>query len=117
MKTPKGSLTSGANELSKFSDTPGDASLEDLFHPLERTLEDQEAEGSTSASSSNVNQGNVLPANGGKHDLATRLRATIAKKQMETESGQTTGGDLLRIMMGVLKEDAIDIDGLVSLIS
>ena len=45
--------------------------------------------------------------------MATRLRATIAQKHIENDKGQTSGGDLLRLMMGVLKEDGIDIDGLV----
>ncbi|MCD7456439.1 MAP3K epsilon protein kinase 1 [Datura stramonium] len=31
---------------------------------------------------------------------------------MESESGPPNGGDLLSIMMGVLKEDVIDMDGL-----
>lgn len=105
-------MSSGGNELSKFSDSPGDASLEDLFHPLENS-EDRVAEASTSASSSNATQGNVV-SDGRKNDLAIKLRATIAKKQMEHESVQASG-DLLRLMMGVLKEDVIDIDTLVIL--
>uniref|UniRef100_A0A5B7A969 non-specific serine/threonine protein kinase n=1 Tax=Davidia involucrata TaxID=16924 RepID=A0A5B7A969_DAVIN len=111
-KAAKASVTPGENELSRFSDTPGDASLDDLFHPLEKHLEDRAAEASTSASSSHVNQGNSFARDAGKNDLATKLRATIAQKQMESETGQTNGGDLLRLMMGVLKEDVIDIDGL-----
>ncbi|KAL1803617.1 hypothetical protein ACET3Z_032264 [Daucus carota] len=111
-KAPKASTISGGNELSKFSDSPGDASLEDLFRPVDKTLDNQAAKPSTSASSSHVNQGNAFATDEGRNDLATKLRATIAQKQMENESGQTNGGDLLRIMMGVLKEDAIDINGL-----
>ncbi|KAH6831363.1 mitogen-activated protein kinase kinase kinase 7 [Perilla frutescens var. hirtella] len=109
-KAVKEPMTSGGNELSKFSDPPGDASLDDLFHHSEN-LEDRVAEASTSASSSHVIQGNVV-SDGGKNDLATKLRATIAQKQMENESVQANG-DLLRLMMGVLKEDVIDIDTLV----
>ncbi|XP_057773612.1 MAP3K epsilon protein kinase 1-like isoform X2 [Salvia miltiorrhiza] len=109
-KAVKEPMSSGGNELSKFSDSPGDASLDDLFHPLDN-LEDRVAEASTSASSSNVIQGNMV-SDGGKNDLATKLRATIAQKQMENESVQASG-DLLRLMMGVLKEDVIDIDTLV----
>lgn len=107
----KASIISGENELSRFSDTPGDASLDDLFHPLEKNLVDNAAEASTSVSASNVNQANVS-SDPGKNDLATKLRATIAQK-MENESGQANGGDLLRLMMGVLKDDVIDMDGLV----
>ncbi|KAI3453272.1 hypothetical protein Pfo_009935 [Paulownia fortunei] len=109
-KAVKASMSSGANELSRFSDPPGDASLDDLFHPLEN-LEDRVAEASTSASSSHVIRGNAV-SDSGKNDLATKLRATIAQKQMENESAQANGGDLLRLMMGVLKEDVIDIDTL-----
>lgn len=109
-KAVKETKTSGGNELSKFSDPPGDASLDDLFHPVEN-LEDRVAEASTSASSSHVIQGHVV-SDGGKNDLAIKLRATIAQKQMENESVQANG-DLLRLMMGVLKEDVIDIDSLV----
>ncbi|KAL3513571.1 hypothetical protein ACH5RR_026288, partial [Cinchona calisaya] len=109
-KAVKASAISSENELSRFSDTPGDTSLDDLFHPLEKNLVDRSAEASTSASSSNVNQANTF-IDSGKNDLATKLRATIAQR-MENESGPANGGDLLRLMMGVLKDDAIDMDGL-----
>lgn len=85
--------------------------MDDLFHPLEKNLEDQSAEASTSASSSHAKGNNF--ADTGKNDLATKLRATIAQKQMEKELGHVGGGDLLRLMMGVLKDDVIDMDGLV----
>ncbi|XVF66979.1 hypothetical protein PTKIN_Ptkin10aG0083300 [Pterospermum kingtungense] len=111
-KVAKASVASTGNELSRFSDPPGDAILDDLFHPLDKNLEDRAAEASTSASTSNVNQPVVPDA--GKNDLAKKLRDTIAKKQMEEEMGQSnSGGNLLRLMMGVLKDDVIDIDGLV----
>ncbi|GER57856.1 protein kinase [Striga asiatica] len=109
-KDVEASMGSGTNELSRFSDPPGDASLDDLFHPLEN-LEDHGAEASTSASTSHAIHGNSVSDNG-KNDLATKLRATIAQKQMENESAQTNGGDLLRLMMGVIKKDVIDIDTL-----
>ncbi|KAK3004275.1 hypothetical protein RJ639_019880 [Escallonia herrerae] len=112
LKVPKASVASGGNELSRFSDTPGDASLDDLFNTLDKNVEDQAAEASTSASFSHVDQGNEMVTDGGNHDLATKLRATIAQKQIENESGQTNGGDLLRLMMGVLKDDVIGIEGL-----
>ncbi|KAI7724697.1 hypothetical protein M8C21_004574 [Ambrosia artemisiifolia] len=101
------------NELSKFSDTPGDASLDDLFQPVDnKHLDDRSAEASTSASSSHANQANAFATDSGKTDLATQLRATIAQKQMENEPGHSNGGDILHLMMGVLKEDVIGIDGL-----
>ncbi|KAI4356962.1 hypothetical protein L6164_000939 [Bauhinia variegata] len=104
------------NGLSRFSDPPGDASLDDLFHPLDKHPGESAAEASTSASTSHINKGNASMHNGGKNDLAKELRATIARKQWEKESeiGQpNTGGNLLRLMMGVLKDDGIDIDSLV----
>ncbi|XP_020886125.1 MAP3K epsilon protein kinase 1 isoform X1 [Arabidopsis lyrata subsp. lyrata] len=111
VKTP--SSVSG-NELARFSDPPGDASLHDLFHPLDKVSEGKPNEASTSMPTSNVNQGDSPVADGGKNDLATKLRATIAQKQMEGETGHSNdGGDLFRLMMGVLKDDVIDIDGLV----
>lgn len=115
-KGVKASKTVGGNELSKFSDTPGDASLDDLFQPIDKS-DDRSAEASTSASSSHLNQGNTFATDSGKADLATQLRATIAQKQMESEPGQSNGGDILHLMMGVLKEDVIGIDGLVSLVT
>ncbi|XP_076885577.1 MAP3K epsilon protein kinase 1-like isoform X6 [Bidens hawaiensis] len=114
--SPKGAQAGrivGENELSKFSDTPGDASLEDLFQPIDnKHLDNRSAEASTAASSSHVNQGKTIVTDSGKSDLATQLRATIAQKQMENEPGQSNGGDILHLMMGVLKEDVIGIDGL-----
>ncbi|CAF1704369.1 hypothetical protein HID58_053752 [Brassica napus] len=110
-KTPS---SVGGNELTRFSDPPGDASLHDLFQPLDKVPEGKHNEASTSAPTSNVIQGDSPVADGGKNDLATKLRATIAQKQMEGETGQSNdGGDLFRLMMGVLKDDVIDIDGLV----
>ncbi|EOA29733.1 hypothetical protein CARUB_v10012820mg [Capsella rubella] len=111
VKTPS---SVGGNELSRFSDPPGDASLHDLFHPLDKVPEGKPNEASTSMPTSNINQGDSPVADGGKNDLATKLRATIAQKQMEGETGHSNdGGDLFRLMMGVLKDDVIDIDGLV----
>lgn len=110
----KTSVTLGVNGLNRFSDPPGDAILDDLFHPLDRNPEDRAAEASTSTSTTRMSQGNASVPDVGKNDLATKLRATIAQKQMDTEMGQTNGGgDLFRLMMGVLKDGVIDIDGLV----
>ncbi|XP_024014907.1 MAP3K epsilon protein kinase 1 isoform X2 [Eutrema salsugineum] len=111
VKTP--SSFSG-NELTRFSDPPGDACLHDLFHPLDKVSEGKPNEASTSTLMSNVNQGDSPVADGGKNDLATKLRARIAQKQMEGETGHSNDGvDLFRLMMGVLKDDVIDTDGLV----
>lgn len=103
------------NELSRFSDTPGDASLDDLFHPIDKAMNGRATEASSSsASTSHATQGNVHSDEAGKYDLATKLRATIVQKQMENENEQHNGGgNLLRLMIDALKDDVIDIDGLV----
>lgn len=101
----------GSNELSRFSDTPGDASLDDLFQPLDRQR-DQGAEASTSAAV----QVNAVMYDGGKNELAKELKARMAQKQMENETGQRNGGKLLEFVMG-LGKDVIDIDGSVCLFS
>ncbi|CAM8950675.1 unnamed protein product [Rhodiola kirilowii] len=111
-KAANGHLILGGNELSRFSDTPGDASLDDLFQPMEKIGEDQSAEASTSNSTTDVVQGSTSAGEIVKNGLATKLRATIAQKQVENEVG-LANGDLLRLMMGVLKDNVIDIDSLV----
>ncbi|KAG6718191.1 hypothetical protein I3842_04G138100 [Carya illinoinensis] len=113
-KAVKMSVTAGENELSRFSDPPGDASLDDLFQPLDKQPEDWAAEASTSASTSHFNHSSTSITDAGKNDLATKLRATIAQKKMENEmEPANSGGNLLRIVMGYLKDDVIDMDGLV----
>lgn len=97
------------NELSKFSDSPGDACLEDLFRPLNKNTGDRSVDTTASTSTSCANPRNAAPMSG-EIGLAAVLRAAIAKKQMEIEAGQTDGGNLLRIMIRALKEDVIDID-------
>ncbi|XP_043716021.1 MAP3K epsilon protein kinase 1-like isoform X3 [Telopea speciosissima] len=107
-KAVKASIGSGSNELSRFSDPPGDASLDDLFQPLDRNQEDRVSEASKSASSSYMNQGTSHDA--GSNDLAAKLKARMAQKRLENGMGQANGGGLLRLMMGVLREDVIGID-------
>ncbi|KAL2329130.1 hypothetical protein Fmac_022557 [Flemingia macrophylla] len=117
LKAMKMPTTVEGNELSRFSDPPGDAYLDDLFHPLDKQPREVVAEASASTSTSHMAKGNASTNDGGKNDLAKELRATIARKQWEKESeiGQANnGGNLLhRVMIGVLKDDVIDIDGLV----
>ncbi|XP_042498274.1 MAP3K epsilon protein kinase 1-like isoform X2 [Macadamia integrifolia] len=107
-KAVKASICSGSNELSKFSDPPGDASLDDLFQPLDRNREDCVSGTSKSASSSHMNEGTSHGA--GSNDLAAKLKARMAQKRLENGMGQANGGGLLRLMMGVLREDVIGID-------
>ncbi|XP_043707294.1 MAP3K epsilon protein kinase 1-like isoform X2 [Telopea speciosissima] len=111
-KAAKASVNSGG-EPSKFSDAFGDTSLNDLCQPLDKTQETQAAEASTSASSSQMNQGSAIQRSARKNDLATKLRDRISQKQMDNERGHTNEGDLLRLMMDVLGEDVIDVDSFV----
>ncbi|KAK7273700.1 hypothetical protein RIF29_14759 [Crotalaria pallida] len=103
------------HEVSRFSDPPGDAYVEDLFHPQDEQLEKSIVEGSTSTSTSYMAKGNASINNGRNNDLAKELRDTISWKQREKEGDNEqadSGANLLR-WLKTLKEDAIDIDGLV----
>ncbi|PKA59968.1 Mitogen-activated protein kinase kinase kinase NPK1 [Apostasia shenzhenica] len=100
-KVMKSSVVSGVHELSRFSDAPGDALLDDLFQPLHGSPADQGAE----ASSSVTSHGNVLYG-GGKNVLAKELKARISQKQMENEIEKRKGGKLLEYVI-----DVIDLDG------
>jgi len=104
-KAAKKGISSG-NEVGKFSDTPTDASLEDLFHPPDNGTEAR-AKTSESASTSHVSPSAAAPKPG---NLATRLREAIAQKKMGNGMGQANGGSLLRVMINALKEDVTDID-------
>ncbi|XP_072971497.1 MAP3K epsilon protein kinase 1-like isoform X1 [Typha angustifolia] len=97
-KVIKPSIVRGTIELSRFSDTPGDASLDDLFRQLDKRG-DQDAEASTSA----TGQENVL--DGRQNNFAKELKASLAQKQKENHIGQRNGGKLLEFVMD------IDIDG------
>ncbi|XP_074582560.1 MAP3K epsilon protein kinase 1-like isoform X1 [Curcuma longa] len=88
------STVHGVNELSRFSDTPKDASLDDLFQPL-----DGQRDPGTEASSSSAIQQN---------DLAKELKVRMSQKQ--TQPDHSSGGKLLEMVMN-LQEDVIDIDG------
>lgn len=95
----KQTIAQGVNELSRFSDTPNDASLDDLFQPLDRQ---RDVGGEVSSSSASVQQ----------NDLAKELKARMAQKQIGT--GYSNGGKLLEMVMN-LQSDVIDIDSSVSL--
>ncbi|XP_074559829.1 MAP3K epsilon protein kinase 1-like [Curcuma longa] len=93
-KVAQHSNDNGDGGFSRFSDTPKDACLEDLFQPLDRQR-NQGAEASSSSA-------------GQRNDLAKELKARMAQKQLETE--QSNSGKLLEIVMN-LQDDMIDIDG------
>lgn len=94
----------GGTALSKFSDTPGDASLDDLFRPLDRVPGDQGAQSSTSNSS----QKNLQLNDSGKNDLAKELKARMAQTHMENEAGQRNGEMFLEMVMDAINEKVID---------
>ncbi|KAL5214665.1 hypothetical protein ABZP36_003817 [Zizania latifolia] len=96
-KEAKTSVVEMANELSRFSDTPGDASFDDLF-PM-NTPGDHGAEASTSTTSQE------LQYNGTQNDLAKELKTRMAQKQKENDTEPMNGGKLLEIVLHM------DIDG------
>ncbi|XP_019461926.1 PREDICTED: MAP3K epsilon protein kinase 1-like isoform X2 [Lupinus angustifolius] len=100
--------------VSRFSDPPGDACLEDLFHPLNKQLEKLVVGASASISTSYMDKGNASIYNGKNNDLAKELRDTISRKQREKEKNneqENSGGNLFHLLLKALKEDVIDIDG------
>ncbi|XP_031500830.1 MAP3K epsilon protein kinase 1-like [Nymphaea colorata] len=108
----KPSVISGPVELSRFSDTPADSSLDDLFQePLDRMPDDHLAEASTSAASAMLNQHNRNVPESGKTDLAKKLKATMVQKRRENEKGQKSGSDLMSLIMGI---DGLVFDGKLS---
>ncbi|KAJ4807727.1 protein kinase family protein [Rhynchospora pubera] len=82
------------SDLSRFSDSPNDAVLDDLFHPLDRRGLGNEA--STSGTSH-------------ENDLASELKARMAQKQKETEQVGSRNGGLLKMVME-MQDDVIDLD-------
>ncbi|XP_020246326.1 MAP3K epsilon protein kinase 1-like isoform X3 [Asparagus officinalis] len=98
------SVMAGGDELSRFSDKPGDASLEDLFSPLDKVPRGQGAEPSTSDSE----QRTILHYDGGKSVLAEELKARMTRAHMENEAGQRNGEMFLEMMMDAINEKVID---------
>lgn len=110
-KAGKSSGTPSTQELSRFSDTPADGTLDDLFdEPLERHHDTSvlKAEKSTSVSTSPMNQDKNL-SEYGKNDLAAKLKAKIAQKQTDSKPDRSR---LFSVMMNVVKDDGIGIDGI-----
>jgi hypothetical protein len=81
-------------DLSRFSDSPSDAVLDDLFHPLDPRVQGNEA--STSGT-------------GHENDLASELKSRMAQKQKEIEQVGTPNGGLLKMVLD-MQDDVIDID-------
>ncbi|KAE9605223.1 putative protein kinase STE-STE-Pl family [Lupinus albus] len=100
--------------VSRFSDPPGDACIEDLFHPLDKQLEKLIVGASASISTSYMDKGNASIYNGKNNDLAKELRDTISRKQREKErynEQENSGGNLFHLLLKALKDDVINIDG------
>ncbi|KAI9087322.1 hypothetical protein K1719_030642 [Acacia pycnantha] len=77
------------NELSRFSNLPGDASLGDLRPPSDKHPRDSAAEASSSASTSHVANNKASINNGGKTDLFATFQAPgryILKPRVDLES-------------------------------
>lgn len=113
-KAEKSSGSPSMQGLGRFSDTPEDGTLDDLFDgPLERHQETSafKAEKSTSVSASQINQDTNL-SEYGKNDLAAKLKAKIAQKQTDSKPDKRNGSRLFSVMMNVVKDDGIGIDGI-----
>ncbi|XP_010240555.1 MAP3K epsilon protein kinase 1 isoform X2 [Brachypodium distachyon] len=98
-KEAKPLVVEGANGLSRFSDTPGDASLDDLF-PI-----DKRGDHGAIASTSTTSQ--ELQYSGRQNDLAKELKDRMAKKQKENDNEH--GGKLLEYIR--FREDDLDVAG------
>ncbi|CAN6269600.1 unnamed protein product [Urochloa humidicola] len=77
-------------ELSRFSDKPGDASLEDLFPPIDK-------QGNYGPEASTSTTSHDLPFNGVSNDFAKALNARVAEKQKGNDSESMNGGKLIEI--------------------
>ncbi|CAN6236531.1 unnamed protein product [Urochloa humidicola] len=77
-------------ELSRFSDKPGDASLEDLFPPIDK-------QGNYGPEASTSTTSHELPYNGISNDFAKALNARVAEKQKGNDSESMNGGKLIEI--------------------
>ncbi|KAI0489109.1 hypothetical protein KFK09_028950 [Dendrobium nobile] len=97
-KAVKHSSVSRPQELSQFSDAPGDALLEDIIQPIDRVPGDQVVGASTSTSTHGY-------VSYGKSDLAKELRVRMAQKYMENQIEHQKSGKLLEYV-----KDVIDID-------
>jgi len=92
------SVIEGPKQLSRFSDKPEDASLEDLFPPIDKRG-DNGAEPSTSTT---VQE---LQYNGVHNEFAKGLNARV-EKQKENDSESMNGGKLIEFAMQLENIDA-----------
>ncbi|CAL5014372.1 unnamed protein product [Urochloa decumbens] len=86
-------------ELSRFSDKPGDASLEDLFPPIDK-------QGNYGPEPSTSTTSHELPYNGVSNDFARALNARVAEKQKGNDSESMNGGKLIELADRLQDTDA-----------
>ncbi|KAJ1273291.1 hypothetical protein BS78_06G268900 [Paspalum vaginatum] len=98
-KVAEPSVVEGPKELSRFSDKPGDASLDDLFPPMNKRG-DYGAEASTSAS------GQEPQYNGVHNDFAKELKDRVVENLKENDSESINGGKLIEIALQLEDIDA-----------
>lgn len=91
------SVIEGPKQLSRFSDKPEDASLEDLFPPIDKRG-DNGAEPSTSTTVQELQYNGV-------HEFAKGLNARV-EKQKENDSESMNGGKLIEFAMQLENIDA-----------
>ncbi|CAL5029521.1 unnamed protein product [Urochloa decumbens] len=86
-------------ELSRFSDKPGDASLEDLFPPIDK-------QGNYGPEASTSTTSHEVPYNGVSNDFARALNARVAEKQKGNDSESMNGGKLIELADRLQDNDA-----------
>nr|CAB3488549.1 unnamed protein product [Digitaria exilis] len=89
-KVAEPSFVEAPKELSRFSDKPGDASLDDLFPPIDK----QDVNGAQASTSTN---GHDLPYNGVSNDFAKALNAAVVEKQKGNDNESMNGGKLIEL--------------------
>nr|CAB3486047.1 unnamed protein product [Digitaria exilis] len=89
-KVAESSFVEAPKELSRFSDKPGDASLDDLFPPIYK----QDVNGAQASTSTN---GHDLPYNGVSNDFAKALNAAVVEKQKGNDNESMNGGKLIEL--------------------
>ncbi|KAJ7536364.1 hypothetical protein O6H91_12G066000 [Diphasiastrum complanatum] len=117
---PQAGKSAILQELSRFSDTPADGNLDDLFEQTSERLNGltkDEASGSVPMISqkSLMEHSSMLP-DSKTNGLAAKLKAKMAQKRVEGEtivSAQKHGPDLFSAMINVVNDEEIDSNGLV----
>eukprot|EP00249_Psilotum_nudum_P025064 c29365_g2_i3 orf=721-5196(+) len=118
VQTGKLSGLSSAGELSKFSDTPADGMLDDLFEESSIQINYSSTEGACSSGSvvpTFQPIGSLVSTENGKTNLAAKLKEKMAQKRVEGERAVSTkknGEDFFSAIINAAKEDGIDITDL-----